>query len=174
MRATLLASVAILALGVAGPAFAASTDFNTTATTAAALTVACADALRFGSVAVEPNNASATITVAPTIGAVAVSSSTADIYALGTSGPADCTVANETGGNATASLAASTGTFAGTTLSGVLIGDGGAGTLSADINLSTATGIGNQVVYIGGVLTIPAAYTDFNAYSQPITLTVTD
>jgi hypothetical protein len=173
MRSLLLATVAIATFGFAGSAFAGSDTFTVTATTEAALTVTCGADLAFGVAAVEPSNAAATITVAASSGATA-SSSDASVHALGTSHPAACTVANETGGAATASLAGSTGTFSGTTLTGDTLTDVGLDTLSADLNVNKATAIGNETLYIGGVLSIPSAHTAFEAYSDTITLTVTD
>jgi len=155
-------------------AMADTADFTVTATTQAALLVTCADNLRFGIIGVEPINAEATITVAASSGATASSSNLAAVYPEGTSGPAACTVTNEEGGDATASLAGTGGTFAGTTLSGLTLNDGASGTLDADVELSKATAIGNETFYIGGVLTIPASHTTYGTYTETVTLTVTD
>src|ERR1700692_2070548 len=133
MRALLLASVVVVGAGIARPSFAAEATFTAAATTQAALTVSCTDNLRFGTVAVEPGNAPATITVAASGGSIAVSSALSAVYALGVSGPASCTVANETGGDATASLASASGTFSVKTLSGLKFVDAGAHTLDADV-----------------------------------------
>jgi hypothetical protein len=156
-------------------ALADTATFDATATTQAALSVTCGTNLRFGTIAVEPSNAQATITVAASTGAEATSSSTPDAYpAASDSGPGECAVTNETGSDATASLSAATGTFAGTTLSGVSLSDGGVDTLSADIELSKASAITNETLFIGGTLTIPAAHTAFATYTGTITITVTD
>lgn len=159
-----------------GSALADTGTFTASGTTQAALTVACGVNMRFGTIAVEPSNAAATITVNAAAGSTATSSSTADAYpAAADSGPGECSVTNETGANATASLSAATGTFAGTTLSGVSLGDGvTTNTLSADVTLSKVTGIGNETLYVGGALTIPATHTAFATYSETITITVTD
>jgi hypothetical protein len=154
-------------------AMADTADFTVTATTQAALSVTCADNLRFGTIGVEPTNAEATITVAASSGATASSSNLAAVYPEGTSGPAACTVTSEEGGDATASLAGTDGTFAGTTLSGLTLASG-ANTLTADVELSKATAIGNETFYIGGVLTIPASHTNYGTYTETVTLTVTD
>lgn len=172
-RGALLAAVsASLVLG--GSALAATGTFTVTGTTMAALSVSCGTNLRFGTIAVEPTNALATITVNASAGATATSSSIGNAYAAGGSGPGACTIANETGADATASLSAATGVFAGTTLSGVSLSDGALGTLLADVTLSKATGIGNETIYIGGALTIPALHTSFGNYTGTITITVTD
>jgi hypothetical protein len=154
-------------------AMADTADFTVTATTQAALSVTCADNLRFGTIGVEPTNAAATITVAASSGATATSSDNAAAYPEGVSGPAACTVSAETGADATASLAGTDGTFAGTTLSGLTLSDG-TNSLSADVTLSKAAAIGNETIYIGGALTIPAAHILYGAYTQTVTLTVTD
>ena len=156
----------------------ADTDtFTATATTQAALTVTCTENLRFGNIGIEPNNNAATITVD------AVDNDTADsndatVYPASGSGPASCTVANEDGANATASLAAAGASWAAPTLSGVTLTEPGTATLTATATLSETTGIGdvsgNDVLYVGGTLSIPAAHTVFSTYSATLTLTVTD
>jgi hypothetical protein len=154
-------------------AMADTATFDVTATTQAALSVTCGADLRFGIIGVEPSNAEATITVAASSGATASSSNNAAAYPEGASGPAACTVTNEEGGDATASLSADTGTFSNTTLTGLLLVSG-TDNLSANVELSKATAIGNETFYIGGTLTIPATHTAFGAYTQTVTLTVTD
>ncbi len=57
----------------------------------------------------------------------------------------------------TATLSAATGTFLGSTLSGLKLLNGGA-MLNADLVLSAVAGIGNDTLYVGGVLTIPPSY----------------
>lgn len=155
-------------------AMADTANFDATATTQAALSVTCGENLRFGIIGVEPNNAEATITVDATSTATATSSDTSAVYPEGTSGAADCTVTNEEGGDATASLSAATGTFSDSTLADVELTGSGTPVLMADINIDKVSGITNETLYIGGVLTIPTGHTDHETYDETITLTVTD
>lgn len=157
-----------------GSALAATGTLTVTGTTQAALTVTCDTDLRFGIVAVEPGNAAATITVNAAAGSGAISSSNSAAYPAGISGPGACTVANETGADATATLSAGAATFSGTTLSGVTLTDAALNTMTADVTLSKASGIGNETLYIGGTLMVPAMYSAFGDYSETITITVTD
>lgn len=176
MRKLLLATTAAAFVASAGSAFAeeASATFDATATTQAAISVSCGTNLRFGTLSVHGSNAEATVTVGASDGGTASSSNTSAVYAAAAdSGNGACTISNETGGDATASLAGSAGTFSGTTLSGTTLSDG-TNTLSADIELSKAANISSETIYVGGTLTIPANHTNFGAYSDTITLTVTD
>lgn len=171
----LLLASAFASAAFGGGALADTATFSSTATTQAALSVTCGTNMRFGTIAVEPSNAAATITVSAASGATATSSSTADAYpAASDSGPGECTVTNETGSDATASLSAATGTFSGTTLSGMSLSDGATNTLSADITLNKATAIANETLFVGGVLSIPAGHTAFATYTGTVTITVTD
>ena len=174
MRKILFATAAIAALSVAGNALAedASDTFNVTATTEAAIAVSCTN-LQFGTLAVRAENVQTTVTVAASDGATA-SSGDSSVVAGGTSGNGACTVTNEGGGDADAVLSGGGGTFNGTTLSSVLLGDGASNTLSADIELSKASTITNETIYVGGTLTVPASHTTHGTYSETITLTVTD
>lgn len=172
----LAATAAVGAASITG-ALADTATFTASGTTQAALSVTCGTNLRFGTIAVEPTNAAAVISVAASSGATASSSSTADAYpAAADSGPGACTVTNETGTNATASLSATTGTWTSPTLAGVTLSDGGATpkTLTADITLGKTSGIGNETLYIGGDLDIPANHTAYATVTGTITITVTD
>lgn len=160
-------------------AMADTATFDATATTQAALSVTCGANLRFGTLGVEPSNAAATITVNQADGAaaVAVSSDEGAVYPITGSGPADCTITNETGTDATATLGAISGNWTSPTLAGVNLTEPGAATLSADITLSKAGTIGNETIYIGGVLRIPLNHNGtgtLGTYDETITLTVTD
>lgn len=176
MAAFAAGSLAAASLALTSQAFAqASTDdgtFTASTTTTASISVSCPDNLSFGTLAVEPSNLSTTVTVAASTGAPATSSDTSVFVASG-GGPAKCTVTNETDGNATASLSAATGTFSGTTLSGLSLKNG-TDVLSADLELSKASAITNEDIFIGGTLTIPAAFSVHGTYTETVTLTITD
>lgn len=176
MRKLLFAGAAVAALAVTGSAFAetANDTFNVTATTEAAIAVSCTD-LQFGTLSVRAGNPQTTVTVAASSGATA-SSGDSSVVAGGTSGNGACTITNEGGADATAALSGGGGTFTGTTLSGASLSDGAAtpNTLGVAIELSKASAITNETVYVGGTLTIPASHTTHGAYSETITLTVTD
>lgn len=154
-----------------GVALAASANFQASATLQPALSVNCSEDLRFGTISVEPDNSEGTITVEAVSGAGATSSNT-DIYpAESDSGPAACTITNSTGVETTVQLSSSSTSASGTTLSDVML-TSGEGALSAAIGLSKAIGIGNETIYVGGTLVIPAGHLDWGTYSETFTLTI--
>ena len=173
-------TLAVLGAGslfaMSASAMADTDTFTATATTQAALTVTCTENLRFGNIGIEPSNSAATITVAASSGATA-SSDHASVYPASGSGPASCTVANEDGANATASLAGGGGTWTAPTLSGITLTDG-TNNLTATATLSETANIGDgsggDTLYIGGTLSIPANHLVFTTYTETLTLTVTD
>lgn len=180
MRRFAIAVVGAGSLAFAGQALAQETDnttFTASATTQEAIAVSCSQNLNFGTLAVDPNGATAaTVTVAASSGATA-SSNNPEVYVVDGGQVAVCTVSGENGTDGTASLAATgAGAFSVDTLPAVPLEDQGAGTgnLSADITLSSATGIGDGDLYIGGALTVPAGHAVYSTYQATVTLTVTD
>lgn len=156
-----------------GIAIAGSASFTVSATTQPAVTVSCSEDLRFGTIAVEPNNSEGTITVDATSSASATGSNS-DVYpAASESGPAACTITNSSGSDATAQLSAASTSVSGAELSDVKLTDGN-NSLSADIALSKASGIGKETLYIGGTLRIPADHVNWGTYSETITVTITE
>jgi hypothetical protein len=174
-------SIAVLAsLSSASFAYDTSATFTATADVEPALTVTCDSNLRFGNIVYRAANTAAIVTVAATAGG-AISSNDASVIPLSGSGSAACTIANEstdgTANDATAALSASGGTWtiATKTLSGVLLSDGAAHTLSAGLTLSKVAAVGDETVYVGGALSIPTALAFPGNYaSGDVTLTVTD
>lgn len=176
MKRLAVAVMAVGSLALTSQAFAATTDdgtFTASTTTTASISVSCAENLSFGTLAVESGNAAATVTVAASAGAAATSSNTADVFVAAAGGPAKCTVTNETGANATAMLAAPTGTWTAPTLLGVNLNKG-ADVLSADVTLSATSTIGNGDLYIGGTVRIPLSFALHGIYTETVTLTITD
>jgi hypothetical protein len=158
---------------IPGIAIAGSASFSVSATTQPAVSVNCSEDLRFGTISVEPNNSEVTITVDATSNASATSSGS-DVYpAPSVSGPAACTITNASGSGATAQLSAAGTSASGATLSDVKLMNGD-NALSANIELGKASGIGNETLYVGGTLNIPANHVNFGNYSETITLTVTE
>lgn len=158
---------------VPGIAIAGSASFTVSATTQPAVAVSCSENLRFGTISVEPNNSEGTITVAASSSGSATGSNS-DVYpSASESGPASCTVTNSSGSDAGAQLSAASTGVSGAALSDVRLTDGN-NSLSADIALSKASGIGNETLYIGGTLTIPAGHVNWGTYSETITVTITE
>lgn len=156
-----------------GVAMAGSASFTVSVTTQPAISVSCSQDLSFGTVSVEPDNSEGTITVDATGSATATGSSS-DVYpARSESGPAACTITNSSDSDATAQLSATSTSTSGAELSDIRLADG-PNAVSADIVLGKSSGIGNETVYIGGTLTIPADHVDWGTYSETITLTVTE
>lgn len=176
MKRLAVAVMAVGSLALTSQAFAATTDdgtFTASTTTTASISVSCDENLSFGTLAVEAINPEATVTVAASAGAPATSSDTAAVFVAAAGGPAMCTVTNETGSNATASLAAPTGTFTAPTLAGVSL-KMGTDVLSADLTLSKTDNITNEALYIGGTVTIPTSFAAHGVYTETVTLTITD
>jgi hypothetical protein len=156
-----------------GPAVADSASFTVSVTTQPKVSVSCSEDLRFGTISVAPDNGEGTITVDAASNAVATGSSL-DVYPAGSdSGAAACTISNATGSGATAQLSAAGSGVSGATLSDIRLVNGDS-SLSASIQLGKSSGIGNETVYVGGTLTIPADHMNWGSYSQTITLTVTE
>ena len=177
----LLAAMGLMAGSGAVWAAATATDtFTATATLTAAVTVTCgASSLDFGTVSRVAGYTSGTekITIAAASGfAVTAGEGLATNGASGVS----CTIADETGSNATAALSAVGATWSSPKLSGVALdgaGEGGGRSLSADLTLSQASAIGiADTLYIGGELTVKNSTDAPNATytSGTITLTVTE
>jgi spore coat protein U-like protein len=173
MKMLLIGTGAAACVLLPGLAMAGSASFTVSATTQPAISVSCSEDLNFGTVSVEPNNNEGTITVDANSSATA-SGSNSDVYpATSESGPAACTITNSSDSDATAQLSATSTSTSGAELSDIRLTDGD-NSLSADIMLGKASGIGNETVYIGGILTIPADHVDWGTYSETITLTVTE
>lgn len=166
----------------AGQALAQETDsatFTASATTQEAISVACSRNLNFGTLAVQTTGGSQTTVNVPATSGGTATSSGSSVYVVSAGQSALCTVSGENNAgtaDGTASLASGAATFTGTTLSGVPLEDTGigTGTLSADIELSQATAVGNGDLFIGGTLTIPANHAEYATYEATVTLTVTD
>ena len=156
-----------------GLAMAGSTSFSVSATTQPAVSVRCSEDLQFGTVAVVPDNSEGTVTIDATSSATAIGSDS-DVYpTTSDSGPAACTITGSSDSNATAQLSATSTSTSGADLSDIRLYDGDS-SLSADIVLGKSSGIGDETVYIGGTLTIPANHVDWGTYSETITLTITE
>ncbi|MFW6028420.1 MAG: DUF4402 domain-containing protein [bacterium] len=156
-----------------GIALAGSASFTVSATTQPAVSVTCTDDLQFGMISVEPDNTEGSITVDATSSATATGSD-ADVYpATSDSGPAECTITGTSDSDATAQLSATSTTETGATLSDVKLMNGDS-TLSALVELGKSGGIGDETLYIGGTLTIPAGHVDWGTYTETITVTVTE
>lgn len=176
----LLAAMGLMAgSGAVWAAATAADTFTATATLTAAVTVTCAaSSLNFGTVSrVAGYTGAEKITIAAESGfAVTAGAGLATNGASGVS----CTIADETGNNATAELSALNASWSSLTLSGVVLdgaGDGSGKSLSADLTLSKASAIAtDDILYIGGELTVKNSTEAPNATytSGAITLTVTE
>lgn len=173
MKLFLIGTGAAACTLLSGVAMAGSASFTVSATTQPAISVSCSEDLRFGTVSVEPNNGQGTITVEATSSATATGSGSEVYPASSDSGPAACTITNSSDADATAQLSATSTSTSGAALSDIRLTDGDR-SLSADIVLGKSSGIGDETVYIGGTLTIPADHADWGSYSETITLTVTE
>lgn len=170
-------------LAGSGAVWAAATDtaeFTATATLTAAVTVDCGTGpeLDFGTVSRTSAYAGGeTIVIAAASGFAPTAG--VGLATNGTAGVA-CTIANETGSNATAALSGASGAWASPSLEDAVLagtGDAAGSELLADVTLSDVSGIGNSTtLYIGGTLTVKNSTDAPNgAYtSGTITLTVTE
>lgn len=162
-------------LALAGQALAAETDsttFTASATTQEAIDVVCGDQLNFGTLAVKSGNAETTL-------AVGGAPSTTDVYVVSAGQVASCTVSGvDNVSGATAVLTASTGTpnvTDGSNLDDVQLTGTGLTTLTADLVLSKTSGILDEVITVGGTLTIPTIPAGGHGLvDATVTLTVTD
>lgn len=170
MGATLLAYVP----AQTASALEDTSTFTASATTQAAIAVDCTAQLNFGSIAVKPSNVQAIITLSAADGSIS-SNATSTVDVVAGHQRAECTVTGENGTDAQAALALADATWSSPNLSNVVLTGPDAQTLTATLTLSKVSAIGNEKLYVGGALTIPANHTGFGVYtSSPITLTVTD
>lgn len=170
------AACAAIAIAPA-PAFGQATDtFTASITLQTGLSVNCTN-LNFGTITRIGSYAGGqTVTLPSSSDQTTVGTGLAQ---AGSPTRAACVVTGETGSNATAALSGASGTWNNVdTLQGVVLSRtvGGTETLTADLQLSKVTGIGNETIHVGGSLTIPvigtapdAAYT-----SADVTVTVTE
>ena len=142
--------------------------------------IRCGASLDVGTIVARPGNASAIVVVSDQAGAIAASSNTS-VSTRGGS-PVACSIGSGGAllGDATAALSSTNArwTIDRETADGMLTGvvvRNGKSALVADVTLSKTTGLGDETLFIGGALHVPANFKATGSYaSAPIVLTITE
>jgi hypothetical protein len=170
-----LAGAAVLGLASAAQAQEAA-DFDVSVTTSAAIAIACAQDLSFGSVYVDAANAASTISLTS---AGVITSSDASVAVNG-GAVGQCTISGLQGADtASVILSGANGVAAAGGLTDVELVNGGDSLLAA-IQVSGGTdatggktGLDNGVIPMFGTLAIPTNHVAFGVYDATLTATVT-
>ena len=169
----LLASLMAAGLMVSGQALAATDTFTASATLTEAATVTCGTNVSFGTLVRGDDYAGGTVTLNASNLVTVTSGPGLSVGSGAATGKCSVTY---TGGNATAALAVTDGSWNSPTLSGVELKSTNDEIMTASLTLSKVSGIGTETLDITGVLTIYdfEANPDGTYTSADVTITVTE